>query len=68
MTLQDCIDLNVDFNDMNTGYLFHIQDYNRSKRFGLPVNGIRVTIIGTTEIVGYYDPITKKWVGGCDED
>lgn len=58
MSLDDYIDLNVDYMDMNTGYLYHIQDYNQAKKFGLPTNGIRVTLDGN--IIGYYDPQNKE--------
>ena len=34
---------NADYYDPNTGYIYHVQEYNRTKKFGLPTNGIRVS-------------------------
>jgi len=33
----------ADYMDMHTGYIYHVQEYNRSKKFGLPTIGIRVS-------------------------
>jgi hypothetical protein len=33
----------ADYYDQHTGYIYHVQEYNRAKRFGLPDFGIRVT-------------------------
>ena len=60
MGLEDYIDMNVDYMDMSTMYLYHIQDYNQAKKFGLPTQGIRVTLNGN--IIGYYDPERKVLV------
>ena len=42
---------NADYYDMNTGKTFHVQDYNRLRRMGLPTPGIAVTIDGI--LLGY---------------
>ena len=36
----------ADFYDFNTGYTYHIQEYNHAKRLGLPTDGIRVSCDG----------------------
>lgn len=49
-------EVDADYLDMNSGYIYKIQEYNRAKRFGLPtvVPGIRVfTLEG--EYVGYVE-------------
>jgi len=33
----------ADYMDMHTGYIYHVQEYNRAKKFGLPTIGIRVS-------------------------
>jgi hypothetical protein len=33
----------ADYMDMNTGYIYRVQDYNRAIKFGLPTDGIYVT-------------------------
>ena len=35
---------NCDYYDFHTGYTYHVQEYNRAKKFGLPTSGIRVTL------------------------
>lgn len=35
-------EMDADYMDMNTGYIYKIQDYNRAKRMGLPTPGIAV--------------------------
>ena len=44
----------ADYLDINTGYIYLIEEYNRAKRFGLPnvYGGIRVADSVTGEIVG----------------
>ena len=37
---------NADYYDMHTGYVYHISDYTRAKKFGLPTEGIRVSYNG----------------------
>ena len=59
MDFNDYIELDVDYYDMERGYLFHIQDYNYQNKNGLPNKGIKVTVDG--DLVGYYDPNTKTW-------
>lgn len=34
--------MDADYYDLNTGYTYLIQEYNRAIRFGLPTPGIRV--------------------------
>ena len=41
----------ADYMDMHTGYIYHIADYMRAKRFGLPTPGIAVSENG--KIIGY---------------
>ena len=35
--------MSADYMDMNTGYIYKIQEYNQAMKFGLPTPGIRVT-------------------------
>lgn len=48
--------VDADYLDMNSGYIYRIQEYNRAKRFGLPpvVPGIRVFSLAG-EYVGYVE-------------
>ena len=39
---------NADYYDMNRDRIYHIQEYNRAKSFGLPTEGIRVSEGGRT--------------------
>ena len=41
----------ADYYDPHTGYIYHVQEYNRAIRFGLPTIGIRVSENGVT--IGY---------------
>ena len=41
----------ADYMDMHTGYIYHIADYMRAKRFGLPTPGIAESENG--KIIGY---------------
>jgi hypothetical protein len=46
MTIQDIITTygtNADFMDISTGITYHIQDYFRAKKLGLPTEGIFVS-------------------------
>ena len=43
--------MNADYYDFHTGYIYHVQEYNRSKSFGFPVKKIRVSLDGET--IGY---------------
>lgn len=60
MGLQDYIDLNVDYMDMSTMYLYKIQNYNHAKKLGLPTIGIEVTLDNVT--IGWYNPDTKEFI------
>ena len=40
----------ADYYDFHTGYIYHVQSYNRAKRFGLPTEGIIVSDISGTVI------------------
>jgi len=42
---------NADYFHIQTGYIYHIQEYNRARKFGLPTPGIRVSQDGVT--IGY---------------
>ena len=42
---------NADYLDMNTFIIYHVQEYNKSKEFGLPTKGIRYSRDGKT--IGY---------------
>ena len=44
---------NADYYEMSTGNTYHVQEYNRAKKFGLPlpVPGIRVSRDGVD--IGY---------------
>ena len=46
--------MDADYLDMATGYIYHIQQYNRCKKLGLPnlYGGILVTDSCTGEIIG----------------
>jgi hypothetical protein len=34
--------MDADYLDQNTGYIYQIQDYNKAKKLGLPTEGIHV--------------------------
>ena len=55
MTIEDYIDLNTDYMDMNTMNMYKIQEYNRAKKLGLPTAGIKV-VTPEGKLVGYYTP------------
>ena len=59
MSFHDCLELDVDYMDMNNGYIYHIQEYNKARKLNLMTLGIRVTV--DRQLVGYYDPIKKQW-------
>ena len=44
------VDFGADYLDPNTGYIYHIMEYGRAKKFGLPdvYGGIRVSENGVT--------------------
>ena len=42
MGFRDCVEMRVDYMDMNTGNIYKIQDYFVAKERGLPVIGIAV--------------------------
>lgn len=46
--------MDADYYDHHTGYIYHIQEYNRIKRFGLPNihGGMRVSDAVTGEFIG----------------
>ena len=44
-------EMDADYYEMSTGRIYHIQEYNRAKKFGLPSQGIRVSVDGHT--IGY---------------
>jgi hypothetical protein len=35
-------EMDADYMDVNTGYIYKIQDYNKAKKLGLPTAGIEV--------------------------
>ena len=45
--------VDADYYDSTTGYIYEIQSYNRAVRFGLPHNGIVVKDSSNGEIIGY---------------
>ena len=45
----------ADYYDMSKGYIYHVQEYNRAKRLGLPTEGIKVT--RDDVLIGY---VTEK--------
>ena len=45
---------NGDYYDFHTGYIYHVQDYNRALKLGLPTDGILVTCDGM--LVGIVRP------------
>ena len=47
----ESIDYMADYYDWNTGYTYHITDYGRALKFGLPTNGIAVSENG--KVIGY---------------
>ena len=50
-------EFDADYYDMNTGKTFHVQEYNRLRRLGLPTPGIAVTIDGI--LLGYAQRIEE---------
>lgn len=46
----------ADYFDFHTGYIYiyHVQDYNRLKRLGIPTNGIMVSV--NRKIIGVVHP------------
>lgn len=44
-------EFDADYYDMHTGYIYLVQEYNRARKFGLPVHGIR--IIDNGQVIGY---------------
>lgn len=46
----------ADYYDFHTGYIYHVSDYNRAVRFGLPTEGIVVSENG--KIIGVVRPNT----------
>ena len=57
MGFKECLELEVDFMDMSSGYIFKISEHERALKLGLPVNGIRVI-----------EPIDGSVVGVVEED
>ena len=45
---------NADYYDFHTGCIYHVQDYNRALKLGLPTDGILVTCDGM--LVGIVRP------------
>ena len=41
---------NADYFDQHTGYIYHVQEYMRAKKFGLPNLGMRVSYNG--QVIG----------------
>ena len=50
-TYAKSINYNADYYDYHSGYTYHIQDYGKALKFGLPTPGIRVSENGIT--IGY---------------
>lgn len=44
-------EFDADYYEMGTGRIYHVQDYNRARKYGLPTNGIAVTENGV--LIGY---------------
>ena len=49
---KECLELGVDFMDMNSGYIFKIAEHERSMKLGLPTNGIKVIEPMDDSVVG----------------
>ena len=45
------INYGADYLDQHSGYIYHIQEYGKALKFGLPTQGIRVSENGIT--IGY---------------
>lgn len=43
-------EIDADYMDYQTGIVYHIQEYNRCKRMGIPTPGIRASLHG--EFIG----------------
>ena len=60
MGLKDCFELKVDFMDMNTMNVYHIQEYFQSKadleKQGISTEDLKVTVTCNGELIGYWDP------------
>ena len=39
----ESINYNADYHDHHTGYIYHIQEYGRCIKFGLPTVGIKIS-------------------------
>lgn len=48
---------NADYYDNNTGYIYHVQEYNRLVKLGLPTIGIKVSENGV--LIGYAHRMEK---------
>lgn len=44
---------NADYYDFHTGLIYHIQEYTKAKKMGLPTNGIRISSASDGETIGY---------------
>lgn len=53
---KECLEIGVDFMDMNTGNIFKIEEHERALKLGLLVDGIKVI-----------DPIDGSLVGIVEE-
>lgn len=42
MGFKECLELGVDYLEMNTGRTFLIREYVTAKKFGLPTQGVRI--------------------------
>ena len=62
MSFKDALQMGVDFMNLATGYIYKIQEHERSITFGLPVNGIKVVDSLDGSIIGYVEEDEiEKW-------
>lgn len=46
-------EMDADYYDPSTGYIYKIEAYNRAIRFGLPTMGINIVDSNSGELIGY---------------
>ena len=61
-SFKDALNMGVDFMDLRTGYIYKIQEHERSITLGFPVNGIKAVDSLDGSIIGYIEEDEiKKW-------
>lgn len=66
MQFLDCLKAGVDFMDMTSMLIYHISDYARVKKFGLPTEGLIITDVDGIEVGIIEEPDMQKYIRDND--